>query len=297
MLGDRLDKEWRERRTSIPIDAIMRFSDHGLVLGAGTVLIEGSVPGRGVSREALESRLRTLLTVAHLRAPAVSAVAHIRAATERWRQGEPDLAGVHLALSRLQGLERPEADAQRLFLADQLMNQGVEAACVLKALDLPDSDLGGVEKYSPDQPRVPAGSGRTSGQWTTGDGASATSARSGPGFSARPLTPRPEVNSDSITPVAGRHVGDDACHLAAIDCIRHVITTSYGAHANDNWLTGALAECKIAETKCEAAGALVERNPKISGAVAPFPDGGKVLIQKGEEDIYIPAKPIGRRLF
>ncbi|MGH6794854.1 MAG: hypothetical protein ACREDH_06580 [Methylocella sp.] len=46
----------------------------------------------------------------------------------------------------------------------------------MKALGFPRAarDL---EKYNPDEPRVPAGSGRESGEWTSGDGGGATAPR------------------------------------------------------------------------------------------------------------------------
>lgn len=36
MLADRLRKAWDDRRKSTTMDAVMRFSEGGLVLGAGT---------------------------------------------------------------------------------------------------------------------------------------------------------------------------------------------------------------------------------------------------------------------
>ncbi len=38
MLAERLNSEWQARRRSATIDAVMRFSDEGLVWGAGVVL-------------------------------------------------------------------------------------------------------------------------------------------------------------------------------------------------------------------------------------------------------------------
>jgi hypothetical protein len=80
---------------------------------------------------------------------------------------------MHLALSGLDRLERPVVDARRLFFADRLLSGGFPADVIVRA-------LGDIAKYSPDQPRVPAGSGRTSGQWTTGSASSDTSDSSGP---------------------------------------------------------------------------------------------------------------------
>ena len=60
-------------------------------------------------------------------------------------------------------------DAFQLFCADGLVKQGVAPRWLMRyqGLDAGELDL---LKYSPDQPRVPAGSGRESGWWTSGDG-------------------------------------------------------------------------------------------------------------------------------
>ena len=47
MLADRLSKAWDARRRSTAIDPVMRFSDEGLVLGAGTVLAKSDESGEG----------------------------------------------------------------------------------------------------------------------------------------------------------------------------------------------------------------------------------------------------------
>jgi hypothetical protein len=62
-----------------------------------------------------------------------------------------------------------EGDAYRLFLAGTALEKGVSPSELMKALGFPRAARD-IEKYNPDQPRVPAGSGRESGQWTSGDG-------------------------------------------------------------------------------------------------------------------------------
>jgi hypothetical protein len=79
---------------------------------------------------------------------------------------------MHLALSGLNRLKHPVVDARRLFFADRLLSRGFSAEIVVKA-------LADIAKYSPEQPRVPAGSGRSSGQWTADDASSATSDSTG----------------------------------------------------------------------------------------------------------------------
>ena len=194
MLSEWLGKEWLARCASTPIDPVMRFSDEGLVLGAGTVLAPAATSDRSISMDRLELRLLALLAAAHRRTPTAAALAHIRKAIERRREGEEALAAMHLALSLEARLEQPEADAHRLFLADGLLDAGVDAETILKALDLGASAVELLSRYSPDQPRVPAGSGRASGQWTNGDagesaGPQASAGRPHPVHPHRPATP------------------------------------------------------------------------------------------------------------
>src|SRR5579859_5758747 len=122
MFADELAKAWAERRASTAIDLVMRFSNEGLVLGAGTLLAKGGHSGRDLSIDTRDRRLQALLAAAHKRRPAVASLAHLRRAAERWREGHDGLAAMHLALSQVDRLMRPEADARCLFLADQLLS-------------------------------------------------------------------------------------------------------------------------------------------------------------------------------
>ena len=57
--------------------------------------------------------------------------------------------------------------ARRLFIVDGFMTAGTSPRTVFETLGLGAVYIGAVEKvYNPDEPRVPAGSGRTSGEWT-----------------------------------------------------------------------------------------------------------------------------------
>ncbi|MGB6177618.1 MAG: hypothetical protein WBF43_15090, partial [Methylocella sp.] len=55
------------------------------------------------------------------------------------------------------------------ILAGTALEKGASPGDLIKALGFPRAARD-IEKYSPDQPRVPAGSGRESGEWTTGRG-------------------------------------------------------------------------------------------------------------------------------
>lgn len=171
MLAERLSKAWRARQESVPIDSAMTFAPEGLVLGARTVLAPAETNGerRTIRREGSEARLATLLAAAHLRPVAPEALNHIRRAAERWNDGDAGLAQVHLALSRLGPLDAP--GAQRLFLADELLKAGTSPDVILRALGPASSTPDTLAKaYNRDQPRVPAGNGRPSGQWTSDGG-------------------------------------------------------------------------------------------------------------------------------
>lgn len=171
MLAERLSKAWRARQASVPIDPAMTFAPEGLVLGARTVLAPAETDGdrRTIRLEGGEARLAALLSAAHLRPVAPEALNHIRKAAERWNEGEAGLAQVHLALSRLEQLD--EQGAQRLFLADELLKAGTPPDVILRALNpAPSAPEPLAKEYNRDQPRVPAGNGRPSGQWTSDGG-------------------------------------------------------------------------------------------------------------------------------
>lgn len=162
-----LGEAWRAQKAVAPIERTPTFREGGLILGAGTVLA-GAEPGIGHPEIRLrdgEARLRTLLAVAYERDPTEPALAHIRRALHRWSEGEEQLAEVHLALSGLGKLQDPDEAARRLFLADGLLEAGAAPETILKALDL-DESAEALRRFDPKQPRVAAGSGRTSGQWT-----------------------------------------------------------------------------------------------------------------------------------
>jgi len=64
-----------------------------------------------------------------------------------------------LSYCRLPPLETNE-QAFRLFAADALLETGLSPRRLMKALDLDPAPLDLLQKYNPDQPRIPAGNGR-----------------------------------------------------------------------------------------------------------------------------------------
>jgi hypothetical protein len=294
MLADRLDKAWNAWLRSNAIDPVMRFADQGLILGAGAVLASSVVGDRHLWFDLAEPRVQALLTAAHLSQPTADALVHLRKAVNRWNDGDAAMAAMHLALSRLDRLARPESDAYRIFLADGLLKEGVEAETIIAAIESGDTVLGRIRKYDPNQPRVPAGSGRASGEWTSG-GSDASSAQQVPAPS-HTLTSRPLVNPDTITPVVG---SISACDEAEEDCLRAADYAARNDAANDNSRFIDTVKCKMAGFACDTMSWTTEDVPFVAdagqGGAILFPHNGIVLILKGRLDRYYPPLPGGRR--
>ena len=108
-------------------------------------------------------RIAVLLSATYGRQVPPQALRSVTRAVRRWREGDGALAHIELAFARLPRLES-ENDAFRLFLAAELLDEGHAPQWLARELGF-DADL---LKYDPDQPRVPAGSGRASGQWGAG---------------------------------------------------------------------------------------------------------------------------------
>ncbi|MGH6835761.1 MAG: bacterial transcriptional activator domain-containing protein [Methylocella sp.] len=197
---DVLDRRWRDEGLSRPLHRALTFTQAGLALGRGTLLaaFEKERLARGLALEGNEARLFSLLTAAHGKPAAGGVIAKLRRAGEFWCAGEKALAQIHLAFIGLPRID--EADAYRLFLARVALEKGLEPSDLVKALGFPQAarDL---EKYNPDQPRVPAGSGRESGEWTTGDGGAT-------GASAESQLPRNVHVKPFVPNVVGGTVSD-----------------------------------------------------------------------------------------
>jgi hypothetical protein len=106
-----------------------------------------------------------LLATAYERSVDVRLLAKLRRAAELWNDGEEALAHIHLAHAGVPPCE--EEQALRLFVADELIEAGVTPQALMKAQGFDPAPLA-LLKFNPDQPRVPAGSGRESGEWTSG---------------------------------------------------------------------------------------------------------------------------------
>jgi hypothetical protein len=145
----------------------MIFTPQGLMLGAGTIL----VPAEGVrklkSLKGRERQVLALLSAAYGRAVAHSVLGNIKRAAKSWSEGDDLVAHIHLAHTGLGPLADFSRAAHRLRMARGALDHGASPRAVFEALRLDAHYVDALEKlYNPEQPRVPAGSGRTSGQWT-----------------------------------------------------------------------------------------------------------------------------------
>lgn len=148
----------------------LTFDGGELVLGARTKL--ASV-GRAGTAPIDETRLEAMLAVAYGRPVTKLSLAHARRAIEKMREGETVAALMHLALTGLGKLAKPDEAAWRLSTTERLIEDGVDPRFISRTLGLGGTVRGEpVSKYSPDQPRVPAGNGIESGRWESGGGQS-----------------------------------------------------------------------------------------------------------------------------
>ncbi len=175
MSGQHVHAAWQARLRAVPIAPALTLTAEGLLLGAGTVLVAATAPRRMSSLQGQEPRVPALLAAAYGKSVAPSVPGNIERAAKAWSEGDDCLAYVHLAHTGLRPLHDVRTAAHRLFLADGALRAGASSRDILKVLHLDVRYIDAVEKYSPDQPRVPKGSGRTSGEWTdseeTGSGA------------------------------------------------------------------------------------------------------------------------------
>ena len=124
---------------------------------------------KGLQSEADQERIWTLLSVAYGHEVPLAVLGSLRRVAKHWHGSDKCLAAIHLAQMGLPGIG--EGAAYRLSLAAELIDAGLAPRELARELGF--DPPAGLLKYDPDQPRVPAGSGRESGEWTTsGDAAS-----------------------------------------------------------------------------------------------------------------------------
>jgi hypothetical protein len=167
-----LNKRWDDRVSRGRYHPGLTIKDAGLMLGADTILVRMGKTRSGAKALAVEAdreRLLTLLGVSYRDQVPAGVVKNLEKASEHCRRSEKVLAHIHLAFTGLPRLESAN-DAYRLYLAAALLDDGLPPREMLAELGL-GRVIRQLDKFDPDQPRVPAGSGRESGQWTR-DGAS-----------------------------------------------------------------------------------------------------------------------------
>jgi hypothetical protein len=167
VLHEQLRNAWHARKRLVPISPVLNLTLEGLLLGAGTVVVPANGPRRLQGLRGQEARVLALLSAAYGKAIAPSVLGNIERAAKAWSEGDDCLAYIHLVHARLPTLQDPYDAARRLFIVDRFMTAGTSPRAVFEALGLGAAYIDAVGKaYNPAEPRVPAGSGRTSGQWT-----------------------------------------------------------------------------------------------------------------------------------
>jgi len=167
VLHEQLRNAWHVRKQAVAITPALNLSPEGLVLGAATVLVPAYGPRRLQSLQGREARVLALLSAAYGRAIAPPVLGNIERAAIAWREGDDCLAYIHLAHTGLPKLKEPSEAARRLFVVDGFMKAGTSPRAVFEAFHFGGAYIDAVEKlFNPDEPRVPAGSGKTSGEWT-----------------------------------------------------------------------------------------------------------------------------------
>jgi hypothetical protein len=167
VLHEQLSNAWQARKRVVPISPVLNLTPEGLLLGAGTVVVPANGPRRLQGLRGQEARVLALLSAAYGKAVAPSVVGNITRAAKAWSEGDDCLAYIHLAHTRLPTPQDPYDAARRLFIVDGFMKAGTSPRAVFEALHFGAAYIGAVEKFfNPNEPRVPAGSGRRSGEWT-----------------------------------------------------------------------------------------------------------------------------------
>ena len=169
-----LAERWWYRSQRSAFHAAPAFTERGLVLGHGTVLLPfARAAGLTLTTDAGHDRLVALLAVGgggHLPADPSDEIA---VAVGQWHRGDRALAAIRLAFAPLPLLVSQD-DAYPLFLAETALDAGCSPQQLLDELGY--ASVAPLLKGATEQPRVPAGSGRASGRWTSGSESPGTAA-------------------------------------------------------------------------------------------------------------------------
>ena len=219
----------RKRRA---LHGSLAFAEAGLVLGAGTILapMRRNATGAEILDLSGEDRILAALTATFLAPVGAALLAKLRHASDLWSRGEKSRAQIYLTQLSLPQID--EAQAFQLFLADRLMASGFSPRELCKQLgfELP----AGLKKYSPGQPRVPAGNGRASGRFgsTGGSAGGGPAGASGGGYLSYAEEPAPDPVFAHPLPLAPAAAFGAAGAAAAGDAaVEGTILGSLGADA------------------------------------------------------------------
>lgn len=138
----------------------------GFTLGAGSRLVRFDPKTGRLGLASDCERCLALLPVVARTPMDAKAIRHFEAAASYWDRGDKALANLRLAFAGLPRL-RDAGDAGRLTAAEYLLDHGMTPSELLDELQIDATPLV-LQKYDPDQPRVPSGQGKESGQWTDG---------------------------------------------------------------------------------------------------------------------------------
>jgi hypothetical protein len=158
-----LRKQFDAYRLHLSITPVITITDAGVMLGAGTLLMRLRNTRLGLQQLALtddRERALALHCVAFDQAPSLLFLHHLSSAAGYWPHDKA-LANIRLVFADLPKLAS-ETDAWRLHLAAALLDDEFPPSRLMSELGFAPFDF---QKYDPDQPRVPAGSGRQSGEW------------------------------------------------------------------------------------------------------------------------------------
>jgi hypothetical protein len=220
VLYEQLRDEWHARKRTVPIYPVMTFAPDGLVLGAGTILLQAEGHRQLKALRGQEARVLALLAAVYGKAVAPAVLGNIERAMKSWRDGEGCLAHIHLAHSGLRAPSDLGSAACRLFVAESAMKAGMSPRAIFQALKIGGPYVDAIEKaYNPDEPRIPAGSGKPSGEWTNG------AAGSGNDFAQTTASTDGAQDSSAL----GRMPGPAPSFLGALDAAQVAELGAYAA--------------------------------------------------------------------
>jgi cell wall-associated NlpC family hydrolase len=305
-MHERLQKAWLAEGRYRTTHRTLTFTDQGLELGKGTLLvkyIQDQWDRRSLDIEGQEERILALLSVAWDHPMPDGIITHFHSASRALAKGEMVQACLHLVYTGLQPLDHDSDSFRLLFIADGFLDAGVSGNQIRKAWGLGRSNF---RKFNPNH--YPAGDSR-GGQFAPNDG----------GSQAAPLTPHQGLlhQVSDVTPGTPRKPGDvsaetgqgivneaktwDGTHYAPKPPGEGKPAKEYSEYSGPNAEKGVAADCSgsvhaIMESQgidydYTESGKFAER--AASGKI-PFrkldaneePQPGDVVLYKGHMSIY-----------